>query len=145
MATKKVVEEVEDVEESEEGDLGVKKVVEFEIEGMRPILFDPYLSLPQPDTEEGWEKQAKEKVWRNGKGELCIPAINLKACIREGTRYVGGKKTEGKKRRIRVRAGLFIEGDLLSFGVKKYDEIDKRIVRRSNGAAVPCYRPRLNK
>lgn len=120
------------------------KKIDFEIKGICPLLMDNFpMGKKAPSTEAEYMKQAPEKAYRDGSGNLALPSKALKASIREASSLIG-KKTEGRKRRDLIRATLFIEPDMLSFNKKDYDAIDCQMVTRGKGekvTRVPTYRP----
>jgi hypothetical protein len=117
--------------------------IEFELESMCPMKMDKWLDLPQPKNDKGYLEQAKEKCYRNEKGEISVPAVALKAAMRYASSEVG-KKMEAKKNRQTISAQLFISPMMLSIGKKKYDEIVRDIASRGTGSKltrVSVYRP----
>lgn len=117
--------------------------IEFEIKGVAPLKMDRWTDEKQPKNEEGYKKQAPKKVYKNNKGEICIPAIALKAAMRLAASEVG-KKMEAKKNRQTISSAVFIEPDNLGLGKRKPDEIVRDIVSRGVGVKVtrvPTYRP----
>ena len=117
--------------------------IEFEIEGIIPLKVDKWLDLPQPKNDNGYLEQAKQKVYRDEKGNLAIPAEAVKAAMRYASSEIG-KKTMAKKNRQTIAAQVFISPTMLSLGKKDYDEIVRDIVSRGTGAKltrVPVYRP----
>lgn len=116
--------------------------VEFEIQGVSPLKMDKWIEGQQPKNDEGYREQAKEKVYRNGKGIIVIPANSVKACMRLASSEVG-KKMEAKRNRQTIQSAVFIENDL-SLERKDYDEIVKDIVTRKIGkqdTRIAVYRP----
>lgn len=119
------------------------KTIEFELKSICPLKMDKYVTLAQPKDDKGYLAQAKEKVYRDTKGNLAIPASAIKATMREACSELG-KRTDGKRNRQDIKAYVFIEPDMLSIGKKEFDEIDKAMVTRGQGAKVtrvPTYRP----
>lgn len=117
--------------------------IEFEIEGTAPIKMDRWLDLPQPKNEKGYLEQAKEKVYRDDKGNISIPSSAVKATMRYASSEIG-KKTMAKKNRQTISAQVFIHPTMLSLNKKEYDEIARDIVTRGTGAKVTrvaVYRP----
>lgn len=120
--------------------------IEFELESISPLLMDKWIEAEQPKTKEGYIEQAKEKAYRNSKGNLIIPSNALKACIKLGSNELAGIK-KGKAMRQTVRACLFVDNDL-DLGTKDYDSIKVDIVTRKGTGdkvtRVPTYRPMIN-
>jgi hypothetical protein len=121
--------------------------VRYKLKGICPIKFDRYVEGPQPKNDDGWRKQADKKVYRDKKGFIAIPAVAIKACMRNGASDVG-KKMEAKKNRETIRCGVFFEQDMLSVGKKEPDCIAEDIVTRGKGekvTRVKTYRPLIEK
>jgi len=122
----------------------VMKTIEFEIEGICPLLMDKYIDGNNAQTGAEALKFAPQKAYRDDNGNLSIPADALKASIREAAREVG-KKMEKSKRAEEVRSQIFIEPFYLSMKRKDFDLIDGRAVKRQKGkgikTTVMTYRP----
>lgn len=127
--------------------------IEFEIEGIAPLLMDRYHGLPDPKTPEGYKKQAEEKCYRNEGGELVIEAKAIKACMRLASSELG-KKMEGKKNRQSIRSGIFFEPETFStagnqafsLGKTDHDGIKEDLATRGVGEKVTrviTYRPMI--
>jgi hypothetical protein len=120
------------------------KRIEYEIEGICPLLMDRFDTEPSNlKTAEDYEKAAEKKVYKNQSG-LIIPGAALKATIREASSELGMKR-EGKKNRQMIRAGVFI--DDLPLGKKTHDGIVSHVVTRGKGDKVTrviTYRPVIN-
>ena len=121
--------------------------IKFELEGIAPLKMDRWHDLPQPKNEKGYLEQAKQKVYRDEKGTLAIPAMAVKAAMRYASSEVG-KKMEARKNRQTIKAQVFIHPTMLSLGKKDYDQIVKDIAVRGTGdkvTRIPVYRPLINK
>ena len=123
--------------------------IDFEIEGIAPLLMDQWIDEAQPKNEEGYKKQAELKAYRDEKGFLCIPSTVLKACIREAAGEVG-KKMETKKNKQTIRSAIFLEPNNLLINNKqnKHDGIVRHIVTRkqsTQATRIATYRPIINK
>lgn len=119
------------------------QTIEFELEGIAPLKMDKWIDLPQPKNEKGYLEQAKQKVYRDEKGNIAVPSNALKAAMRYASSEVG-KKMEAKKNRQTISAQVFISPSMLSIGKMDFDEITRDIASRGNGAKVtrvPVYRP----
>jgi hypothetical protein len=119
--------------------------IEFELKSICAMKMDSaeVMNEKQPNNQKGYLEQAQRKAYRDTKGNLAIPAVALKAAIREASSLVG-KKTDAKKNREKIRAMLFIEPNSLSLGRKEYDCIAKDLVSRGQGTKVTrveTYRP----
>lgn len=121
--------------------------VEVELESISPLKMDRWHGLPDPKTEEGYKKQAVEKVYRDEKGNLAIPANAIKACCRYASSELG-KKMESKKNRQAIAAGLFIEPEMVSIGKKNYDVMASDVVTRKGTGdkvtRVVSFRPQVD-
>ena len=106
--------------------------INAEIEGIAPILFNRFteeaieamekMSGGKKKTKKAKVAEAADKVYRNGAGVLCIPSANVKKCILEGCGMAGFKI--GRRSAVPfMRALVFIEEDMLSFGVKEADGV----------------------
>lgn len=116
----------------------------FEIEGISDMKMDAWIDGEQPKNDDGYRKQAELKVYKDDKGNICIPASALKAAMKLASSEIG-KKMEAKKNRQTVQSALFIEPLMLNLGKKKHDGIVRDIVTRAGTAGkvtrVPTYRP----
>ncbi len=125
--------------------MNVMKEIEFEIEGIAPLKMDRFHGLPDPKTPEGYRKQAEEKCYRDEEGNLAIPASALKACMRLASSELG-KKTDAKKNRQAIAAGVFFKETMFSLGKKEHDGIVEDLVTRGKGDKVTrviTYRPHI--
>ncbi len=120
--------------------------IDFEIEGIAPILFDRNHGLPDPKTTEGYKKQSIYKLYLDDEENICIPSKNIKAVIREASSDLGGKM-KGKKNRQTIRSALFFDQELYSTGFKEPDGIQEDYVSRGKGEKVTrviTFRPYVN-
>ena len=86
------------------------KEIEFELEGVSPLKMDRWVDdQPNMKTTEEYKKAAVNKVYRNEKGNLAIPSTAIKAAMRLASSEIG-KKTEAKKNRQSISAGVFFDG-----------------------------------
>jgi hypothetical protein len=115
----------------------------IEIEGISDLKMDNWIDGIQPKSEEGYRKQAEQKVYRDDKGNISIPANSIKASMKFASSEIG-KKMEAKKNRQTIQSTVFIEPTMISLGKKNHDGIVRDIVARGVGAKltrVPTYRP----
>ncbi len=117
----------------------------FEIKGIAPLLMDKYVDGAQPLTDDGYVKQAEEKVYRDDDGNVAIEAAAIKACMILASIELAGPK-KGKAIRQTLMAQLFINPSNLTIlpERKNHDGITKKMVRRTTGkkvTTVPSYRP----
>lgn len=123
------------------------ETIKFEIEGICPMKMDRFTEGKQPKNDEGWKKQAEEKVYRNDKGEIAIPAVAIKSAMRFASSEVG-RKMESKKNKQTLASMVFIEPNYLSLNRKDHDGIAEDLVTRGKGdkvTRVKTYRPIINK
>mgnify|MGYP001312207912 CR=1 FL=1 len=134
------------------------KRINFEIEGIVPILFNRFTEAAQLALEKGSSgggKKTKEKsmveaegkVYRSQDGKFIgIPALNLKKTILNGCQMAKIKYGKGTAVPY-LRAIMFIETDFLSFGVNGPDDIHEctgNIPPGPKGHKVIIRRPFLN-
>ena len=118
--------------------------IEFEIESICTMKMDRFIDGLQPKNERGYKKQAEEKVYRNEKGEISIPAAAIKAAMRKASSDIG-KKMESRQT---ISSMVFIEPKYLSLNRKDHDGIVEDIVTRGKGekvTRVKTYRPIIKK
>lgn len=127
--------------------MNIKKI-EVKIESVCPFLMDKFHGEKSTaKTEEDYEREAEHKIYKDGKGNIGIPACMFKACIREASSELGMKR-EGKKNRQMIRAGVFFENEIIPINKKSYDLMKKDIVTRGKGdkvTRVSTFRPQFNK
>jgi hypothetical protein len=108
------------------------KRIEFEIEGIVPILFNRFTEKNQDylikrssgkkkSVEESRE-EAMEKVYRTGNGDIGIPALNLRKSILNGCRMAKLKFGKGSAEPY-LRAIMFISPEILQLDRKNPDGI----------------------
>jgi hypothetical protein len=117
--------------------------VKIHLRSIVPILFDRYSGVSDGNDEEA-KKNASQKVYLDDGGKVCLPSNCLKASIREASSDIG-KKMESKKRRQRIRAGLFFMDDMIPLA-DEADGIHAELVTRGVGSKVTrvvSYRPYL--
>lgn len=119
----------------------------IEIEGISEMKMDNWINAPQPKNEEGYKKQAEDKVYRDEKGFISIPSNSVKAVMKYASSEIG-KKMEAKKNRQTIQSAIFIEPLMISLNKKNHDGIVRDIVARGQGSKVtrvPTYRPLIKK
>lgn len=124
-----------------------KTMYEAELESMSPLKMDRWLDEAQPKSLEGYKKQAELKVYRNEKGQICIPACAIKAAMRLASSEIG-KKMEAKKNRQTVASSIFLEETMYPIGKDKPDMICEDVVTRGVGdkvTRVKTFRPLIEK
>jgi hypothetical protein len=117
-------------------------IINFTLKSISPLKMDKWVDGTQPKNEEGYKKQAEEKVYKDDKGNIVIPASAVKACMKYASSEIG-KRTDAKRNRQTIQASVFIESDL-SLERKNHDGIVRDIVTRGQGSKVtrvPSFRP----
>lgn len=127
--------------------------VEFELEGICPILFSRFHEAEQSRvkaqkrtrlTEKDRMEEVDLKCYKTKSGELFIPAEQVKASIINATGELAQrmKKTEEKQL---YKSSIFIEPEELGLGKKKWDFIDeRRVVNPNTRGAQMCKRPAMD-
>lgn len=119
-----------------------------ELEGISALKMDKWVDGMQPKNEEGYKKLAEQKVYRDGDGNISIPASAIKASMKLASSEIG-KKMEAKKNRQTIQSALFIEPEQISLGKKTHDGIVEDIVTRKGTGdkvtRVKTFRPIINK
>lgn len=67
-------------------------------------------------------------VDRDAAGNICIPGVNLKACLREAGGSFPDPRSKRKMSKDLIRAGIFVVPELMKIngGVKEWEFLDKR-------------------
>lgn len=104
------------------------------LEGRDPILlhrYDPAEVADKGAAAKGSKKKKEDNVesyvYRNDKGEIGLPGLVLKACLKDGAKYLQDPRSPRKCARDLVRASIRING-FASFGTKDWDYLDRRRV-----------------
>lgn len=122
-------------------------IVDVEIEGITPLLMHNAEKMgerakPLPGASIDPNAEARKYAYiamRNGKEELYVPSVAVKACILNGAK---GNKM-GKYSAATILAGCIrIEPDKLWLGTDKY-EIDVRSAVNPKAGRVMVYRPKI--
>lgn len=128
------------------------KIINFEINGITPLLMDKYTGK-EGKTPEEWKKLAKDKVYTTDDGYLCIPGKHIKACLREAGNDLAKKQSRysGPDMRQTIKAALsIIPENLIIIPKRKKDGINRikeDLVTRGTGVnrtRVMTYRPMLD-
>lgn len=109
--------------------------VEVEIQGTAPILFHRW-NCESVESKSKAKKGSQEKksddiesyVYRNEKGELCIPGEYLRGAIIGAARYQQDPRSPRKSAMDLFKATIVSLTPLASLGVKTWDFLDKRRV-----------------
>ncbi len=99
-----------------------QRQIEFEVEGLVEILFNRFTEQAQenlekgsqgkPRTKQGRIDEAYTKVYRNKKGQLCVPAGNIKKTLLNGCRMAKIKYGRGSAEPY-MRAVVFLDETML--------------------------------
>jgi hypothetical protein len=120
----------------------------IELEGISNLKMDKWVDGVQPKNEEGYKKQAEMKVYRDDKGNVCIPSSAVKASMKLASSEIG-RKMEAKKNRQTIQSAVFIEPEMLTLGKKNHDGIAEDIVTRKGTGdkvtRVKTFRPLIRK
>ena len=124
--------------------------IHFKIKGLAPVLFDkwPEGDETAPKTDAGYRKQAENKVYRDSKDNLALPAAAINGAMKKAAASLTGRKQKDTVQSM--RAFVFINPKLLTIlpERKTHDGITKMIVTRNSGSKsetrVPSYRPIVN-
>lgn len=128
--------------------------VTVSIEGVAPILFHRW-SVEAVAEKAAAAKGSKTKksdnvesyVYRNDKGEICIPGEYLRAsiCSPSGAaKYRQDPRSPRKSALDLYKAGIFVATELASLGVKDWDYLDQRRVTVQR-AGITRIRPAMAK
>lgn len=122
-------------------------VAHIEIEGVAAILFHAW-SNESVAAKAAAPKNSKAKksddvesyVYRNEKGEICIPGVYLRGAVVEAARYRQDPRSPRKSARDLFKAGVVPLTVLASLGKKDWDYLDQQrvLVQR---AAITRVRP----
>lgn len=90
------------------------------------------------------ETDPETLVWRNEDGQLCCPGSQFKQAMLVAARYLPDVTKTGRKS-LQTTFGevVNVADELCTFGVKKWDDVDTRLVKYRNGAFGPRRRPVL--
>lgn len=118
------------------------------IEGVAPMLFHRWL-VESVEAKSKAAKGSKAKktddvesyVWRNDRGELCLPGEYLRQSIIAAAKFIQDPRSPRKAAVDLFKAGIVCLTELASLGVKDWDRIDQRRVQvHRNGItrSRPC-------
>lgn len=123
--------------------------VEIQIEGTCPILFHRWSvdAVAEKAKAAKGSKAKKEDdtesyMYRNSKGEVCIPGEYLRQSILNAARFKQDPRSPRKSAMDLVEAGLVSMSELCSTGLKEPNFIDKRRVTVQRNGITRC-RPAL--
>lgn len=124
--------------------------IEVTVEGVAPLLFHRY-SCESVESKSASKKGSKERktddvesyVYRDDKGNLCLPGEYLRGAIVGAAKYLQDPRSPRKSAMDLYKAGIVVITPLVSLGTKAWDYIDKRgvVVQR---ARIPRSRPAMN-
>lgn len=118
-----------------EAALAMPYTAEVTIEGTADILFHRW-SNEAVEAQAKAAKNSKAKkednveayVYRNAKGEICIPGEYLRQASIEAAKYRQDPRSPRKSARDLYKAGVVALTDLASLGTDKWDYLDRRRV-----------------
>jgi len=124
-------------------------IVDIEIEGTAPILFHRW-SVEGVAAKAKAPKGSKSKkeddletyIYRNDKGELCIPSEYLRMAIVNAAKFKQDPRSPRKSAMDLAKAGVVCLDDLCSTGKKDWDFVDQRRVMIQRNGITRC-RPAL--
>ena len=110
-------------------------VVSITIEGSAAILFHRW-SCDDVEAKAKASKNSKAKktdnvesyVWRNEKGELCVPGEYLRQSIITAAKFRQDPRSPRKSAMDLFEAGVIVLTELASLGAKEWDYLDRRRV-----------------
>lgn len=123
--------------------------VQIEIEGVAPILFHRW-NCESVASKAAAKKGSKEKktddtesyVYRNDKGEVCIPGEYLRGAIVGAAKFQQDPRSPRKSAMDLFKAAIISLTPLASLGSKDWDYLDsRRVVIQRN--AVTRFRPAM--
>lgn len=123
--------------------------VEVELEGVCALLFHRW-NNESVAAKAAAKKGSSEKktddiesfVWRNDKGEICVPGEYVRQSVIHAAKYEQDPRSPRKSLMDLMKAALVSLTDLASLGVKEPDYLDKRrvVIQRN---AVTRTRPAM--
>lgn len=124
--------------------------VQVTIRGIAPLLFHRY-NCESVESKRNAKKGSAEKntddiesyVWRNEKGELCLPGEYLRGSIIGAAKFQQDPRSPRKSAMDLFKAGVISLTPLASLGAKNWDLLDKRRVCVQRNA-IPRSRPCFN-
>ena len=134
---------------SAEGMLSQPYSTKISVEGTAPLLFHAW-NVEAVAEKAGAAKGSKTKktdnvesyVYRNDKGEICIPGEYLRQALVQAGRYVQDPRSPRKSASDLFKAGIIMNTELASLGKKTWDRLDQRrvTVQRNGLTRVrPCF------
>lgn len=123
--------------------------IEVTIQGTAPILFHRW-NCERVDSQSRAKKGSAEKktddvesyVYRNDKGELCIPGEYLRMAVIAAAKFQQDPRSPRKSASDLFKAGVLSLTELASLGVKTWDYLDRRrvVIQRSS---ISRHRPAM--
>lgn len=121
------------------------------IEGSARFLFHKW-DCEAVDAKAKLSKNSKGKkednvesfVWRNKKGEICIPGEYVRQSLIHASKFKADPRSPRKSAMDLVKAGLVCLDELVSLGTKKWDFLDRRRVMVQRNA-ITRTRPGIEK
>jgi hypothetical protein len=120
------------------------KIVEVGIEGKTPLLMHKYPMVDIPGFEKKTpEEQAEHATYKDEKGTLYIPGLNIQRAVVSGATYSKGKGRASLQKQ--TAACVMVSPEYVSLGVKDYLIDSRRVVVPATRGAIIRHRPRLDK
>jgi hypothetical protein len=122
-------------------DASIPYAVEVSLEGSSDLLFHRW-NCESVATKSAAAKNSKAKktddiesyVWRNDKGEICIPGEYLRQSIIHAAKFRQDPRSPRKSAMDLFKAGVVAITQLSSFGKKEWDYLDtRRVMIQRNG------------
>jgi len=117
--------------------------VQVTISGITPLLMHAYPMVPIEAMEKKTPaEQAEIAAYRNRKGELYIPGVNLQRCLVAAAAYQKGKGRATLQKP--AAACLMVSPEGLTLGVEKYQVDSRPVVIPATKGRIMRHRPRLD-
>ena len=116
--------------------MGAPYTAEATIKGVSPLLFHRWSCEDVEEKANADKGSIKKKtdntesyVYRNENGFLCLPGEYIRQAVIGASKFKQDPRSPRKSAVDLVKAGIHVETELCSLGVKKWDYDDKRRVR----------------
>lgn len=125
--------------------------VKVTIEGVVPIIFhgwNPEAVEEKASAAKGSKSKKEDNVesyvYRNDTGEICLPSEYVRQSIIRAAKFSQDPRSPRKSAMDLFKAGIIVDPQLSSLGVKEWDYLDKRrVVVQQNG--INRVRPAMHK
>lgn len=125
--------------------------VKIRVEGVAPLLFHRW-NCESVAEKANAAKGSKAKktddiesyVYRDASGDLCVPGEYLRQALVHAAKFVQDPRSPRKSAMDLFKAGIVVQTELASLGVKDWDFLDqRRVVVQRNG--ITRMRPAMQK